>query len=128
MKIIDVHNELNVLELLVSAVRTSSANGTGVDLQGYQGKLKVILDTAQASAGTTPTLDVKIQDSADNSDFTDVSGLTFTQVTDSADLLEAIAVDTRAVRRYIRAVATIAGTDTPTFNSAVVAVGQKQIM
>jgi len=125
MKIIDVHGEL-LASNLIAGTYTADANGAGADLQGYQGVLKIVLDSG-AGGGTTPTLDVKIQDSADNSTFADVSGKVFTQVTGASASIQSLAIDTRAVRRYIRAVLTIAGT-TPTFGLAVVAVGQKQIM
>ena len=124
MKIIDVHNELLALNL-IAGTYTANADGVGVDLQGYQGALKVILNSG-AGGGTSPTLDIKIQDSADNSVFADVSGKVFTQVTGVASI-QSLAIDTRAVRRYIRAALTITGTS-PTFGLAITAVGQKQIM
>jgi len=124
MKIIDVHNELLALNL-IAGTYTANADGVGVDLQGYQGALKVILNSG-AGGGTSPTLDIKIQDSADNSVFADVSGKVFTQVTGVASI-QSLAIDTRAVRRYIRTVLTITGTS-PTFGLAITAVGQKQIM
>lgn len=124
MRTTDLNNELTVIEILAPAVKTASANGTGVDLQGYQGNLKLMLSSA-AGTGTSPTMDVKIQDSADNSTFADVAGLTFAQVINAASL-QSLAVDSRAVRRYIRAVETIGGT-TPSFTRSLLAVGQKQI-
>ena len=124
MKIIDVHGEL-LASNLIAGTYTADANGAGADLQGYQGVLKIVLDSG-AGGGTTPTLDVKIQDSTDNSTFADVSGKVFTQVTDIASI-QSLAIDTRAVRRYIRAVIAIAGTS-PTFGLAVAVIGQKQIM
>ena len=124
MKIIYVHNEL-LASNLIAGTFTVDTNGAGVDLQDYQGVLKVILNSG-AGGGTTPTLDIKIQDSADNSVFADVSGKVFTQVTGVASI-QSLAIDTRAVRRYIRTVLTITGTS-PTFGLAITAVGQKQIM
>ena len=124
MKIIDVHGEL-LASNLIAGTYTADANGAGADLQGYQGVLKIVLDSG-AGGGTTPTLDVKIQDSADDSSFTDVMGKTFVQITTIASL-QSLGIDTRAVRRYIRAVIAITGTS-PTFGLAVIAVGQKQIM
>ena len=124
MKIIDVYNEILALNL-IAGTYTANADGVGVDLQGYQGALKVILNSG-AGGGTSPTLDIKIQDSADNSVFADVSGKVFTQVTGVASI-QSLAIDTRAVRRYIRTVLTITGTS-PTFGLAITAVGQKQIM
>lgn len=123
MKILDLKGELAVARSLASAARTASANGVSLDLQGYNGQLMAILESA-AGTGTTPTLDVKVQDSADDTAFADVSGLTFTQVTTAASL-QTLRIDSRAVRRYIRLVATIGGS-TPSFNCAGLFVGQKQ--
>ena len=124
MKIIDVHGEL-LASNLIAGTYTADANGAGADLQGYQGVLKIVLDSG-AGGGTTPTLDVKIQDSDNNSSFADVVDKAFAQVTTVASL-QSLGIDTRAVRRYIRAVLTIGGS-TPTFGLAVIAIGQKQIM
>ncbi len=127
MKIIDVHNELNVVELLVPDSITATATGSAVDIQGYQGKLKATQHAKQGT-GTNPTLNGKIQDSADGSTgWADIAGETFTEVTDSADAIEAIGVDTRACKRYIRYVGTLAGTN-PVFDVGASFVGQKQIM
>ena len=127
MKTIDTHNELSFEELAVSGARTSTFTGTAVDISQYQGKLKVILDSA-AGTGTTPTLNGKIQtgDQSDGSDAADVSGAAFAQITTTA-AKEAIGVDTRDCKKYIRFVGTIAGTS-PSFNFAALAVGQKQII
>ena len=125
MKIIDVHNEL-LASNLIAGTFTVDTNGTDVDLQDYQGVLKVILNSG-AGGGTTPTLDAKIQDSADNSAFADIPGKVFTQVTDAGLSIQILGIDTRTVKRYIRVALTIGGT-TPTFGLAVTAVGQKQIM
>ena len=125
MKIIDVHNEL-LASNLIAGTYTVNADGAGVDLQDYQGVLKVILNSG-AGGGTTPTLDAKIQDSADNSAFADIPGKVFGQVTDAGASIQFLGIDTRTVKRYIRAALTIGGTS-PTFGLAITAVGQKQIM
>jgi len=124
MKVIDVHGEL-IAASLAAGKYTAGATGAGMDLQGYQGVLKVVLNSG-AGGGTTPTLDVKIQDSANNISFTDIIGKTFVQVGADASL-QSLGIDTRGVKRYIRAALTITGTS-PTFGLAVVAAGQKQIM
>lgn len=123
---IDLKNRLTFSNSLAPASRTATANGTGVDLQGYVGDAVAILNSA-AGTGTTPTLAVKIQDSADNSAFADVAGYTFTTVTDAAASLQTLKVDTRLARRYVRAVATIGGT-TPVFVSGVTLAGTKQVL
>lgn len=108
----DIAGQLTLTALLATAARTATANGTGVDCRALRGRALVILDSA-AGTGTTPTLDVKLQDSADNSSFADITGATFTQVTNAASL-QSIAVNLDGARRYVRAVSTIAGT-TPSF-------------
>ena len=125
MKIIDVYNELYALNLIAGTF-TADTNGIDVDLQGYQGVLKVILNSG-AGGGTTPTLDAKIQDSADNSVFADIPDKVFIQVTDAGMSIQVLGIDTRTVKRYIRVALAITGTS-PTFGLAVTAVGQKQIM
>ncbi len=117
-------SEFKVLELFGAAARTSSANGSGVDLQDttHPGgrAMKAVLDCGAAS-GTTPTLDVKMQESDDNSSFADISGATFAQLT-AAGLKE---LHFQAKKRYVRAVATVAGTS-PSFTFAVLLVGQQR--
>lgn len=124
---IDPANSLTILNFGVApAAKTATVTGASLDLQGgnYIGKLAVVQDVGVVS-GTTPTLDGKIQDSADNSSWADVSGYTFNQVTASTNK-QVLSVDTRAVRRYIRYVGTIAGT-TPSFGLDVIIIGQKQV-
>ena len=121
----NAHSPLTPNSTLAPAARTATANGTGVDLKDYIGQAKVILHSALGT-GTTPTLDVKLQDSDDNSTFADITGATFTQVTDAAASLQAIGVDVDKVKRYVRAVATIGGT-TPSFTCNCIIVGRKQV-
>jgi hypothetical protein len=115
--------------LLACDARTASANGTGFDLEGSngaEGEAIVILASDAASAGTDPTLDVKLQESdSSGSGYTDISGATFTQVTDS-QALEKITINTNDVKRYLRAVGTIGGTSSPAFTYSVALVYGKK--
>lgn len=86
----------------VSAANTAAATSSGVDLTAYEGVISIVVQTG----AITGTLDGKIQDSADNSSFADVTGATFTQVT-AANKVAALALDTRNVRRYIKYVGTV---------------------
>ena len=124
----NIGQSLQLLDLLLMQSVTATGNGTGVDLLGYEGEIAVIL-SAKNTAGVTPTLDVKLQDSADNSTFTDISGAAFTQVTDagtSAAVSEKIVIKSDQVKRYVRAVKTIGGTSSPAFDTACHAVGVKK--
>lgn len=86
----------------VSAANTAAATGSGVDLLDYEGPVVI---TQNKGLGTG-TLDGKIQDSADNSSFADVAGLTFTQSTTGADCKQLV-VQSKQVRRYIKYVGTV---------------------
>lgn len=116
---------LKVLDLFRSDARTASGNGTSVDLQGYVNpgidNMKAYLDVGTVS-GTTPTLDVKIQESSDNVTFTDITGATFTQVTATGANQEIHFVTSK---RYVRAVATIGGT-TPSFSFGVYLLAEQR--
>lgn len=111
---------------LKSQAVATTTNGPAVDLRTYRGKVAVLLNIAAATAGTNPTMDVKIQDcDTSGGTFVDVAGLTGTQVT-TADSLQAIAVDTELVRAYIRAVFTIGGTASPSFPCSATVIGFPQ--
>jgi hypothetical protein len=129
---IDLKSQLTITASLAPSARTSSANGTALDLQQYIGPVLVIAQVAQATAGTTPTLDITFEDSANNSSFTAITTPitgTATQVTDAAGGgLQTFQIDRRACRRYVRPVFTIGGTSTPTFPSNAAFVGQKQVV
>ncbi|MGA0208264.1 MAG: hypothetical protein ACO3LT_10805 [Ilumatobacteraceae bacterium] len=123
---------MNTVTLLGNAVlvtkpdrETSTVTGTAVDIRQYFGKLELFQAVGTVS-GTSPTLDGKIQDSADGSTgWGDVSGATFTQVTASDDE-QSITISADSSKGYIRYVGTIAGTS-PSFDLAVVGFGQQKI-
>ena len=85
-----------------AASNAASFNGTGVDLQDYNSPVLIV----QNHGVSTGTLDGKIQDSADNSSFADVSGAVFTQSTTTADV-KMLTITPGQVRRYVRYVGTI---------------------
>jgi hypothetical protein len=94
---------------LTAGLRTDTAatNGTGVDTAaslafGAQAYLQVT-----AFTGTDVT--VKIQDSADNVTFADVTGLAFTQVTAAPFTQRLATSNTATIRRYIRAITVTTG-------------------
>lgn len=99
--------------LQTSVTKTASFNSTGVDLKtgtpsrGLAARLLVT-----AASGTTPTLNVKIQESDDNSTWNDL--VNFDQMTTTGIQHERFFTK----KRYVRAVATIAGTS-PSFTYQV---------
>ena len=106
-------------ELLPALARTADANGTGVDTwaKGRSREALVLLSVGAAS-GTSPTLDVKIQHSDDNSTWSDLAGAAFPQRTAAGAVSE---INIKGFKRYIRAVHDVGGTS-PSFTAAVLAV------
>lgn len=113
--------QANVVELIANAVRTSTLTpSNGVDISAYDGPAHLILQSSAATAGTSPTLNVKLQHSDSvSSNFEDVAGVAFTQVTDAADLTQMLTVQIGQLKKYVRCVGTIGGTNTPTFGFGV---------
>lgn len=110
----------------LDAVPDSNITGFGVDMTDYLGMGKVILAAGSASAGTNPTLDVKLQESdTESGGYTDIASAAFTQVTTSGGV-QSMALNLDSVKKYIRALATIGGTSTPTFNGSCLLLGRKQ--
>jgi hypothetical protein len=117
---------LQVIEVLAPIRRTATATGSAIDLRDYVGDIKVILSTS-AGGGADHTLNVKLTEcDTSGGSYTDVAGAAFTEVTNAADATESLTVSADSLKRYVKAVATIAGTE-PTFDMALVAVGVKQV-
>lgn len=108
MHTIDANSELGDLNVSAAATIAATGGSTAVDVSGYQGILKVNLNSAAVGGGVN-TLDVKIQtgDASNGSDAADITDAAFTQVTDAGAAFESIAVDTRLCGKYIRAYFTI---------------------
>lgn len=89
---------------------TSSTNGTGVDTRGFEEALVIL----HAGTWTDGTHTVKVQESTDNSTFSDVSGAAFTAVSSAAtdDDVWVGRLNLRNRDRYIRLVNTVASATT----------------
>ena len=123
-----VGTELQTLALVPMADITETTTGTGIDVTDYVGSIAVVL-SGKNVAGTSPTLIVKLQDSADNDTFADITGAVFTTVTAAgtkASTLQKISVNIDGAAKYLRAVATVGGTVSPEFLLSCTAVGVKQ--
>lgn len=102
-----------IKDLLIAQAATTTVTGTSIDLQGYvaAGKknVMVVLDLPTV-AGTTPSVTVKVQDSPNNTTFTDVTGAAFAAVT--TNLTDTTSLLFYTTNRYIRAVATLTANTT----------------
>lgn len=126
MYAVNLGDVLQQLNSLPNLSRTANANGTAIDLKDYEGEAVAVLEAGAATAGSSPTLDVKLQDSDDGSTgWNDISGATFTQVTNAASS-QKLSFNTDEVKRYVRAVGTLGGTSTPTFPYAASILAAKK--
>lgn len=103
----------------VSGESATAHNGTGVDIGESVGPILVLVDSTVMSA--SDTLDFTVEHSYDNTTFAAVAADalvspstgaadTFTQATASVAVFEALALKRDRLRRYVRVVATTAGT------------------
>ncbi len=106
---------------IVPQVATSTVTGTGVDLDNT---IAVFAELQVGTvSGTTPTLDVKLQESdTSGGTYTDIPGAAIAQVTASTKI---DGIDAKRTKRWFRALATIAGT-TPSFALSVSLWGNKR--
>lgn len=109
-----------VESIIPPAARTASfTSSPSVDMQKYEGIVLFVLDSG-AGTGTTPTLDINLQES-DSSAGSYTNFLSFAQVTTVAGQ-QILRVDIGARKRFIRAFSGITGT-TPQFIYGVSALG-----
>lgn len=94
---------------LASAARTATASSGPVAAAG-QATVALLLVHCSAASGTTPTLDVALEQSADGSSWSAVTGGAATQLTAAGNRIATGLI----TANYVRATATIGGT-TPSF-------------
>jgi hypothetical protein len=119
-------DHLQVLDLLPVAEVSSDGNGTGVDTQQLSGEIAVIVDSSAATNGTSPTLDLSLEHSDSlGSGYAAISGAAFAQITDSASV-QKMSLNKDELKRYVRIVKDIGGTDSPKFLVSAKLVGVKK--
>jgi hypothetical protein len=109
--------KLQHFTLLATTTITATGNQTGVDLNNYEGDVQIILSGTAAGAGADLTF--RIEESADNSTFTAVTGGTFTAIGNAA-AKEVLTLNSDNLKRYIRLSCTA---ETGTASSAVTCFG-----
>lgn len=117
----DLKNNLDVAESIDADNRTASVNGVGVDLQNFNGAMMVFIGNDADTTTGDETYVPKLQDSPDNSAWSDVVA-----ADQEGSLLDMAANEIQRVgykgnKRYIRGVITLAGT-TPVIDCAAVVV------
>lgn len=133
---IDAYNRVSVFTALnPQAGRTASANGTGVDLLTNNGSNSVVF-AVTAGVITDGTHTFKLQDSPDNTTFTDVPalyvqnfGANFTSSTTTGACVKmGYLGNTNGGYRYVRLVATVATATTGGFYSAIAILGHAALL
>lgn len=117
-----VYDAIKAVLTIRPVTATATATGAAVDTLGYN-SAAITLEVGAVS-GTTPTLDVKVQEcDTSGGTYTDITGAAFTQVTASnnSQILRVDGLGVGSRKRYIRALGTIAGT-TPSFAFGVEAL------
>tara|TARA_Y100001963_G_scaffold34662_1_gene48277 strand:+ start:1160 stop:1540 length:381 start_codon:yes stop_codon:yes gene_type:complete len=107
MTIQNLGSKGTAVDILANDVVASTANGSGVDLQGYEGDAAFVLSAEAGGSGITYA--VHLEESADNSTFTDISSGSFTTTSSNTAAFEQIALNVSELKRYVRAVTTVAG-------------------
>lgn len=108
--------------LAAKSYAAGASNGAGIDTTLYEGGLAFALSCG--TIGASATVDLKIQDSADNSTFADLATpLAITQLVAAG--FAKLDVRTRQTRRYVRFVMTVGVAASVV---AVVFVGQKRVL
>jgi hypothetical protein len=107
----DMYNSINAATTLSPAARTLSANGVGVDLQGFEGAL-VLIQTGVITDGTHV---FEVQESDDNATFTAVAGTDLQGSEPSVGATDddkVYRIGYIGTKRYVRVVSTASGTTT----------------
>ncbi|MFF0295554.1 hypothetical protein ACFYST_06085 [Kitasatospora sp. NPDC004614] len=95
---------------LPSAARGSGTVTAGPVAAAGQATVALLAVHCTAASGTTPTLDVSLEESADGSSWSAITGSAVTQITAAGNRLATALV----TKNYVRVTGTVAGT-TPSF-------------
>jgi hypothetical protein len=117
---------LTSVTLLANAARAANVAGSLVDIKDFVGKVRVIQDAGAITAGDdNSTFTVYIQHCDDTNTSNVVNAnITLTAASNAASVVTED-LDTRALKRYVRAVGNIAGGNSPSFPLGITLTGYK---
>src|SRR4051812_14786766 len=107
--------------VLTGALPSGANNSAPVLLANGSGSF-VFAAHATAQSGTSPTLDVKVQDSDDGTTFADLTNIALTQITGAQVPVSRLAFG-HSAKKYVRLVGTVGGSATPTITATVSIAG-----
>lgn len=121
---LDIQNAMTH-EVMDKAQRiTSDTNGSSVDLRDYVGDPVVHINVGWSGGDADETLDIKLQESDDDSTWSD-AGQSLSQI-GNADAFNTMKLSQRGLKRHVRLVYTTGGT-TPQYDIAASVAGFKQV-
>ena len=118
-----VFDNILVQASLVPATRTADANGTGIDTKGFNDAMLVVAVGDIDLADANETYEVILEESDDNSTFTEVTDFSITITADN-QVKELRIPDLNLTRkRYLRAVLDVGGTSPSIPGTALFVLG-----
>lgn len=109
-----VFDNVKMVQSLVPAVRTADANGVGVDTQGYEQAVLLVPAGAIDTGDADETYVIELEESDDNSSWSDVADHDVTITADDETDMVRIKNLNVTRKRYLRAVLNVGGTS-PSF-------------
>jgi hypothetical protein len=101
-------DQAQVVALIPSNTITTTTTGSAVDLGQYADEVAVILNCSAGGAGATCNVKLTHSDTSGGT-YTDISGAAFTEVGNTASV-QKLSVNSNEIKRYVKAVCTVAGT------------------
>ena len=114
--------KLSHFTLLATATITATGNQAGVDITQLDGKIQLILNAT--ATGGAHTLTFRIEESADNSTYTPVTGGTFTAIANAASK-QVLTLNASDLQKWIR-LSCSAATGTPSSSVTCNGFGTRQ--
>jgi hypothetical protein len=125
MTILNLGTKTEVLNFLPNDVVTATVTAsTAIDLVDYEGDIAVILCAEAGSSGVTYLGKLTESDTSGGT-YTDVTGGAFTITTANTASVQKISVNSNDMKRFIKAVVTVAG-GTGAGAVAIVGLGSKK--
>ncbi|MBW1953957.1 MAG: hypothetical protein JRI66_12915 [Deltaproteobacteria bacterium] len=106
-----------VVGIATASHAAGTVNGPAIDRVGFEEALVVVHSGTNGAGGT---VDIKVQESDDNSTWADISGAAFDQITEANDNdIYVGRINLKPRKKYIRVVATV-GTAACVFGAVIV--------
>lgn len=120
----DIANAVTTATVLPSASRTANANGSAVDLQAYDGRVLILAEGGDITAGDNNSTYVVSLLSSEDTNIANATSASLNVTLTNAASQQTVGVDTRGVNRYLFAQGNISGGNSPAFPCSVSVIGE----